>query len=222
VNVTLVIKTAIVVAAALGLGHIYLSYYRRDRSRTQHMLDGFLPLLGYPQVGRSPWGYERLQGTLDGDRVRIDLIPDSLITRTLPTLWLEVCLSRPHDAFLCVITLCNGMEYFADEVDEGTLLNTPDRWPEEVRARGKSPASLALLRSISGLDIAAYPHLKLLVFSETGLKVVMRAARGDVSQYRVLRSATFAEDSVKPELVDETVRLVRHLERTLDRGEEIA
>jgi hypothetical protein len=221
-DVTLVIKIAIVVAAALGLGYLYLAYYRRDRSKTRHMLDDFLPLLGSVQVARSPWGYERLQGTLDGDRVRIDLIPDSLITRTLPTLWLEVCLSRPFDAFLCVITLCNGMEYFADEVDEGTLLNTPDTWPEEVRARGKSPASLALLRRIAEIDIGAYPHLKLLVFSERGLKVVMRAARGDVSQYRVLRSATFAEDSVKPELVDETVRLVRHLERTLDRGEEIA
>jgi len=121
-----------------------------------------------------------------------------------------------------VITLCNGMEYFADEVDEGTLLNTPGTWPEAVRVRGKSPASVALLRRLADVDIGAYPHLKLLVFSEKGLKVVMRAARGDVSQYRVLRSATFAEDSVKPELVEETVRLVRHLERTLDRGEEIA
>ncbi len=221
-DVALIIKIALVVAAGLGLAYLYVKYYRRDRGRTQHMLDGFLPLLGDPQVGRSPWGYERLDGTLDGDRVRIDLLPDSLITRTLPTLWLELRMSRPYDAFLCVITLCNGMEYFADEVDEGTLLNTPQGWPEEARVRGKSPASLALLRRIADLDLSAYPSLKLLVFSEKGLKVVMRAARGDVSQYRVLRSATFAEDSVKPELVDETVRLVRHLERTLDRGEEIA
>jgi hypothetical protein len=222
VDVTLIIKIAVVVAAGLGLGYLYVKYLYRDRRRTQHMLDDFLPVLGEPTIGRSPWGYERLEGVLDGERVKIDLLPDSLITRTLPTLWLEVCLSRPFDAFLCVITLCNGMEYFADEVDEGTLLNTPSTWPEGVRVRGKSFASMGLLRRVADLDIGAYPHLKLLVFSETGLKVVMRAARGDVSQYRVLRSATFAEDSVKPDLVDETVRLVRHLERVLVRGEEIA
>ena len=221
-DVSLVIKIAIVVAAALGLGYVYLKYYDRHKSSKGHMLDGFLGVIGDAQVGRSPWGYERLLGTLDGDRVRIDLIPDSLITRTLPTLWLELCLCRPSDAFLCVITLCNGMEYFADEVDEGTLLNTPRTWPEAVRVRGKSNASVALLRDIAEVDLGAYPHLKMLAFSETGLKVVMRAARADANEYKVLRSATFAEDSVKPDLVEETIRLVRDLERTLARREEIA
>jgi hypothetical protein len=218
----LIIRIAIVVAAAIVLGYVYLAYFRRDRRSTQHMLDGFMNVIANPCVGRSPWGYERLDGTFDGARIKLDLIPDSLITRTLPTLWLEARIGRPHDAFLCVIVLCNGMEYFADEVDEGTLLSTPAEWPESVRVRGKSQASVALLRRLRAFDIDAYRDLKLLVFTETELKVVMRCARGDLSQYRVLRSATFPEDSVKPALVDETVRLLRDLERVLDRGEEIA
>jgi hypothetical protein len=221
-DVTLVVKIAIIVAAALVLGYIYVAYFRRDRSKTQHMLDGFLDVVDEAQVSRSPWGYERLHATLDGVPVDIDLIPDSLITRTLPTLWLEVRLARHYPAFLCAITLCNGMEYFADEVDRGSLLRAPREWPDSVRARGDSQASVALLRRLAGWDITAYPHLKMLAFSETGLKVVMRCARGDLTQYRVLRSATFPEDSVKPELVDETVRLLRDLERVQDCGEEIA
>ena len=221
-DVSLVIRIAIVVAAALGLGYVYLKYFRRDTAGRQHMLDDFLGYIDDPLVGKSPWGYERLDGTLDGDRARIDLVPDSLITRTLPTLWLELRLARPSEAFLCVITLCNGMEYFADEVDEGTLLNTPGTWPEGTRVRGKTPASMALLRRVADLDLGAYPHLKMLALTEAGIKVVMRAARGNITQYKVLRSATFAEDSVTSDLVDETVRLVRDLERTLDRGEELA
>lgn len=221
-DVSLVIKIGIVVAAALVLGYIYMAYFRRDRNRTQRMLDPVLGVVDDARVGKSPWGYERVEGFIDGSPVRIDLIPDSLITRTLPTLWLELRVARPQDAFLCVIVLCNGMEYFADEVDEGTLLATPAAWPESVRVRGTSQASVALLRRLRDFDIAAYHDLKLLAFSETGLKVVMRCARGDVPEYRVFRSASFPEDSVKPALVDETVRLLRDLERVLDRREEIA
>jgi hypothetical protein len=219
---SLMIRVAIVVAAALGLGYLYIAYFRRDRHKSQHMLDEFVGVVDAPVVTRSPWGYERLQGRLDGAPVHIDLIPDSLITRTLPTLWLEVRLARQYDAFLCVITLCNGMEYFADEVDEGTLLNTPRTWDETTRVRGTSQASVALLRQVAGLDLGAYPHLKLLAFDTGGLKVVMRCARGDLTQYRVMRSATFPEDAVPPSLVNETLSLVRDLERVLERGEEIA
>jgi hypothetical protein len=222
VDISLIIRLAIVVAAALVLSYVFVAYVRRDRHKTQHMLDHFLGVIDDARVGRSPWGYERMVGSLDGSAVKIDLIPDNLITRTLPTLWLELCIARPQEAFLCVIVLCNGMEYFADEVDEGTLLPTPAEWPESVRVRGTSQASVALLRRVRDFDIAAYHDLKLLVFSESGLKVVMRCARGDVPLYRVLRAASFPEDSVKPDLVDQTVRLLRDLEHALDRGEEIA
>jgi hypothetical protein len=221
-DASLLIRIAIVVAAALVLGYAFVGYLRRDRRKTGHMLDSFLGVVDDPVVGRSSWGYERLQGTLDGSRVEIDLIPDTLITRTLPTLWLELRLARPQEAFLCAIVMANGMEYFADEVDEGALLPTPTEWPESVRVRGTSQASVALLRRLRDFDIDAYPRLKLLVLNEKGVKVIMRCARGDLQLYRVLRSASFPEDSIGPDMVGETLGLLHDLERVLDRGEEIA
>jgi hypothetical protein len=218
----LAVRLAIVVAAALLLTYVFLAYVRRDRKKTQHMLDPFLNAIDHPQVGRSPWGYEFLEGSFGGRPVRVSLIPDSLITRTLPTLWLEVRWARPSDAFLCVITLCNGMEYFADEVDEGGLLVTPSTWPESVRVRGKGPASSALARRLNGFAIDAYKDLKMVSLSETETKVIMRCARGDLQLYRVLRSASFPEDSVKPELVEETVRVLRDIDRMLESEEEVA
>ena len=218
----LAVRITIVAAAALLLGYVFVAYFRRDRHKTQHMLDPFLGVLTDPHVGRSPWGYEFVEGSLDGRPARVSLIPDSLITRTLPTLWLEVRWARPHDASLCVIVLCNGMEYFADEVDEGALLSTPHQWPESVRVRGTSPASTALMRQLSGLDIDAYHDLKMVSLSEKETKVIMRCARGDLQIYRVLRSASFPEDSVKPELVNETVQVLRDIERLLEREEEVA
>jgi hypothetical protein len=133
----------------------------------------------------------------------------------LPTLWLELRWAQRHDAWLCVIVAANGMEYFAEDVDEGSRLDVPAGWPEGVVVRGKSWGSAALARRLRELDLTAYKDLKMITLSESETKVIMRCARADVSHYRVLRSADFPEDSVKPELVMETVRVVRDIERTL-------
>lgn len=220
-DASLAIRIAIVVAAALLLGWIARAFYRQDWSTNQHMLDAFLVVLGSPRVGRSPWGYECIDGTLDAYPARVSLLPDSLITRTLPTLWLEFRWARRHDAWLCVILAANGMEYFAEDVDEGNRLVAPAEWPEGVVVRGKGPESVSLARRLRDLDLSAYKDLKMITLSESETKVIMRCARGDVSRYRVLRSADFAEDSVTAELVTETVRVVRDVERTLRAAEEL-
>lgn len=219
---SLPVRIAIVAAAALLLGWLFLGYLRRDRYKMQHMLDAFLSVLDGPRVGRSPWGYEFVEGTFDGRPARVSLLPDSLVTRTLPTLWLELRWARPHDAWLCVILAANGMEYFADDVDEGTRLVSPGEWPEAVVVRGKGPQSVALARRLRHLDVTAYDDLKMFTLSATETKLIMRCARADVPHYRTLRSAEFPEDSVKPELVLETARVLRDIERTLDAGEEVA
>lgn len=221
-DTSLALRIAIVAAAALLLGWVARAFFREERGKNQHMLDVFLDALGSPRVGRSPWGYESIEGTLDGRPARVSLIPDSLITRTLPTLWLELRWARSHDAWLCVILAANGMEYFSEDVDEGNRLVSPAEWPKGVVVRGKSLESVALARRLRGLDLTAYKDLKMITLSESETKVVMRCARADVSHYRVLRSADFAEDSVKPELVTETVRVVRDIERTLRATEEVA
>ena len=95
------------------------------------------------------------------------------------------------------------MEYFADDVDEGPRLDL-DRatWPECVLVRGQGPGSAALARRLRGpRSHSAYEDLKMFTLSETETKVIMRCASGDVPFYRVLRSADFPEDAVKPELV---------------------
>ena len=141
-DVSLSLRIAIVVAAALLLGWVFLAYLRRDRTSMQHMLDAFLSVFGDPHVGRSPWGYQYVQGTLDGHPARVSLIPDALITRTLPTLWLELRWARQHDAWLCVVLDVNGMEYFAEDVDEGNRLVSPPGgragWLCAARTRGAS------------------------------------------------------------------------------------
>jgi hypothetical protein len=62
----------------------------------------------------------------------------------------------------------------------------------------------------------------MITITETETKVIMRCARAEVPLYRVLRAANFPEDAVKPELVSETLRVLRDIERKLGSGEEVA
>jgi GTP-binding protein Era len=87
VDTSLIIRLAIVVAAALVLGYVFVAYVRRDRHKTQHMLDHFLGVIDDARVGRSPWGYERMVGSLDGSAVKIDLIPDKQVLLETIALW---------------------------------------------------------------------------------------------------------------------------------------
>ena len=114
------------------------------------------------------------------------------------------------------------MEYFADDVDEGSRLGHAGRVAGGRGGAWQGPGSAALARRLSDLDLTAYNDLKMLTLSDTETKVIMRCARADVPHYRALRSADFPEDSVKPELVLETVQVLRDIERTLHAAEEVA
>ena len=100
--------------------------------------------------GAAPGATSSSRVRFDGSPARVSLLPDALITRTLPTLWLELRWARRHDAWLCVILAANGMEYFTDDVDEGNRLVSPAEWPEGVVVRGKSQGSVALARRLRG------------------------------------------------------------------------
>ncbi len=218
----LIVKIVIVAAAALLLGQLYLFLRRRDLGKRDHMLDAVAGALDGALVGRSSWGYETVAGTLDGRPARASLFPDSLVTRTLPTLWLDVSWEAPHAGWLCMLVAANGMEYFAEEVDHGARIPAPPGWPVGTVVRGKDERSAALARRLGALDPRDYRDLKMVLLTETSTRVVMRCARADATSYRVLRAADFAEDAVPPELVAQTVAALRDIERAIDEEEEVA
>jgi hypothetical protein len=186
------------------------------------MLDTFLPAVEGPSLRLSPWRYLNLQGRLDGRPARIDLIPDTLIPRALPTLWLQARWAGPHDGWLSVTKGWNGAEYFNEDTDAGTRLPRPASWPADTVVRGDDGGSLALLHRIEHLDLDAYPSLKQLVVTGDEVKVTLRCARGDRGVYRALRSGSFPADAVTPAIVAETLTVLRDIEKTLQLTEDVA
>ena len=215
VDFALLIKIAGAAAAGVLLTWRVCASYGREWREREHLLDTFLPSLQDVRVGRSPWGYPRVEGLLSGSLARFDLIPDTLVFRSLPTLWLQVRWARRHSARLCVTVEQTGTEFFETDDEVYSLLHTLARWPRNTDVRGQGD-SFSLLQQIERLDLTAYPSLKRLMVSENELKVTMRCARGDRLAYRVLRSAQFPPNAVSPELVAETLALLNDVEDTVN------
>lgn len=215
-------KVAVAAAGAMLLWWRLARARRREAEGRGHMLDAFLPVAEGPILRLSPWRYINLKGRLAGRPARIDLIPDTLVRRSLPTLWLQVRWARPHRGWLCVTTQWNGAEYFSDDADAGTRLVSPAAWPSHTMVRGHGQHSSALLHQIEDLDLRAYPSLKQLVFSGDEVRVVLQCARGDRAVYRVLRSGSFPADCVTPAVVDETMDVLRAVDRVLRLTKEAA
>lgn len=208
-------KLAAATAAALAPVLITWKGHSSERRQRIHMLDGFLGRLQTAKVGMSPWRYPVVQGALDASPVRVDLIPDTLVLRTLPTLWLQARWLKPHVGRLRVTVEPSGTEYMADDLGLTTRFAPPSGWSRTTEVCGSGSGSLLLLHELQRVDLAAFPSLKLIELTERELKVTMRCARGDRTTYRVLRSAKFAPDAVTPQLIDETLTLLRTVEETL-------
>lgn len=215
-------KIAVVVVAALLLWRRVATARSRQKQERDHMLDGFVPVLQGAQLGHTPWRYGNIEGWLDGRAARIDLLPDTLITRHIPTLWLRARWARPHEGWLCVTKDLNGAEFFSDDCERGTRLSPPAGWPANVEVRGSGSQSLALRQRLADLDLSAYPSLKQFVLTGSEVKLTMSAAHGDFSIYRVTRSAEFTADAVSPALIDETLALLRALDQHIPAAEEAA
>lgn len=213
-------KTAVVAAVALLLGWRLVAARDDERQTKEHMLDEFLPRIEDPVLGWSTWRCRRIDGRLDGRPVRVDLVPDTLVPRALPRLWLQIRWARPHEGDLCVTVDPIGTEFFSDDGEHGQRLVPPATWNARTGVRGGEGAR-ALLGRLAHLDLIEFPRLKQLTISPHELKATLFCAQGERQVYRVLRAAQFPADCVSPAVVSEALRAVRATEDVLAAEREV-
>jgi len=215
------LKIAVAAAAGLFLGWRFLAMYIQERGGRDHMLDGFFDYIAAARLSKSPWRMPRMEGLLDGSPVRVDLVPDTLVQRALPTLWLQILWERPQAGHLYVTIDPIGTEYMVeDEICAHSVLRTPPTWSPKTRVCGDGADSEGLLYRLASMDLTDYPDLKQLAVTERHLKVTLRSTRAEYSSYRFLRSANFAADAVTPQLIRESLDLLRAADRALEETEE--
>lgn len=182
------------------------------------MLRPCAPLLAEPIHGRDRTGYGTLRGRFAGFPVEVRLIPEALVFRRLPQLWLSVSLHRStgRSGTLDVLRRVTGGEFYAPGPELPARYPTPDGWPGETLVRGSRGAGDLLLRAGAPIaEILAEPRVKEVLLTPRGARIVSQLCQGERGAYLLLRENRFPISQVDPEylqpLLVQAAELVRQL-----------
>lgn len=196
--------TAVPLLALIAAGLALLVWLqRREKAafwqRRRALLADCLPLFEKVELSEGADGFPRLAGEIAGQRIRAELLPDTLTLRRLPQLWLSLTVMAPlpADAVLGALVRPSGNEFYARTPDLPLRLDSPKGFPDEVLVRGgpTAAASLALARrAMAGL--LADPKVKEVLAMPAGLRVIYQVAEGRRGQHLLLRQCDFGDVGV--------------------------
>lgn len=219
--VVLLLKILAATALAVLLLWRVLHYRREEHQGRETLLEPFTPRLEKPIPGKDALGYPTVRGSLDGGDLRLALFPDTLVLRTLPTLWLQATWSQPHGGRLRVTLNPSGGDYFTDPSGYTVRFAPPPSWELPAEICGAGSPSLQLLTRLDEVAPTAFPSLKEILVEEDFLRLTFRCARADRTTYRILRSARFEGGPLPVALVDEVLTALRTVEAALQDSEVI-
>jgi len=208
-------KVAAATLLAVLLGRWMFRTYRAARRQRLHALDALLPALDQAEVALTPARFPVARGRLDGSPIRVELVPDTLVLRALPVLWLEARWRRRHQGRLRLVLRPTGTEYFTANNVCRRRLPPPPGWAEPVEIWGEGGDAGEILRRLGALNLADFPSLKQVVITEQELRVTLRCKQGERAAYRVLRAAYFDEEPLEAAQVAQLLGALRTIERAM-------
>jgi len=187
----------VLLAALAGTGFLYLLYRRlqetRGRSRRRAaFLDEVQGLFSGGLRATNPDGYPRISGTYQGLTFDIQVVPDTLNIRKLPTLWLLVSLPEPMPvkATFDLMMRPRGVEMFSNHATLPVQMQVDTAFPDDCSIRTDAPLALPprelLLRHT---QIFRDGRAKELLISPKGLRIVWLAEEADRGQYLLFRDS---------------------------------
>jgi hypothetical protein len=174
--------------------------HRVVRRSRQSLLDQCANVLDGAELRYSPDGFPSLVGFHGGQRVHVELIPDTMVVRRLPQLWLSVTLldTLVNVPSLGVLVRPAGYEFYSLTGRLTYALDPPAAFPREVLVRGSDARTEPLLGRLSGQLAAnlADPRVKEIAITSKGLRIISQAAEGRRGEHLILRQAVFDGPSV--------------------------
>ncbi|MRI55474.1 hypothetical protein D8770_16135 [Methylobacterium sp. DB1607] len=191
--------------------------HRREAAWRAGLLDDCTGPLSEPRLGRDRAGFATLRGRVGPAVVDVRLVPDTLVHRRLPQLWLRVTLRMPleTEAVLDVLRRPAGAEFYAP--DQLPLrLPVPAAWPADTLVRGTVGADIPLACLTPVLSrILADPRVKEVLVTPDGLRLTVQASQGTRGAYVLLRGSRFPLSRLESDQLADTLRDGLDLARTL-------
>jgi hypothetical protein len=187
----------ILIAVAAVLASIAIRDHRRAVAMRRRMLDPCLGVLDDEEWSAGADGFPALAGRAYGLRVKVALVPDTMVVRRLPQLWLSVTLleDRPGAPSLSLLTRYTGNEFYAITPDLPVRIEPPADLPLDMLVRGDGAVAEALCLSLAPVlkSILGDACVKEIAMTAKGVRIVRQIAEGERGDHLLLRQAVFTD-----------------------------
>ena len=202
----------LLVILSLIMAAVYFLYQRLQLTTKQNravLFDNCDTLLDDSGKYCEKNGFPNLTGSYDGFNVNLKLVPDTIVMRKIPPLWLMVTIkanSRSHGCLDFVVRPQN-IEFYSPGWHWDGVFKTPKNWPQHSISKYKdSIASIEVLdkfvpqlfNDIKVKELLVTPEIVRITY------MVKQAVRGD---YMLMRGAIFDDQPVDN---DDVKRMIEH------------
>jgi len=198
------------IALAAVLANLAIRDHRRALASRRALLDPCRGVLGNECWSAGGDGFPTLDGARAGRAVTVALIPDTMVMRRLPQLWLSVTLKdrAPGAPSLSILARHRGNEFYAVTMDLPLRLEPPAGLPADIVVRGDGAAAQALCVDLVPVlaRLLADVKVKEITLTSNGVRITRQAAEGRRGEHLLLRQAVFDEAQVSPAELDQMLQ----------------
>jgi hypothetical protein len=175
--------------------------HRRAIATRRQLLDFCRGVLDEERWTAGDDGFPVIEGRACGQPVVAKLIPDTMVVRRLPQLWLSVTMKHriPHAPSLSIVARFTGNEFYAAALDLPQRIDPPIGFPLDVMIRGDGARAMRLCHDLGPAlaKVLADERVKEIILAPNGVRIVRQAAEGRRGEHLLLRQAVFDECKIQ-------------------------
>jgi hypothetical protein len=196
-----ILSTTLIALGVVGaVGALAAREHSLARSARHSLLDRCRHVLDDVEVRQGRDGFPSLVGRYRGRRVHVELIPDTMVPRRLPQLWISVTLldQLTDVPSLAVMVRPAGYEFYSLTGRLTECLDPTPGLPQEVLIRGSDAGAATLLEQLSAplAAVLSEPRVKEIAITAKGLRIISQAGEGRRGEHLLLRQAVFDDADV--------------------------
>ena len=180
----------------LGFAHRQAGHKRRD-ARAGYFAEA-AKLFDSVKTKVQPTGFARMTGHKNGHAFDLQVVQDSLTFRKLPALWVMVTLPEtlPVKATLNFMVRPSGNEPFSHFASLPQSLECPSFLPEGIAIRTDNAANIRANYLAKYAKLFDDQHIKELVISPQGIRLVILAEEADRGRYLIFRDSEMGAEPI--------------------------
>lgn len=175
--------------------------HRRAIASRRQLLDTCRGVIDDERWTAGDDGFPAVEGYACGRAVMAKLIPDTMVVRRLPQLWLSVTMkhSNPHAPSLSIVARFTGNEFYAAALDLPQRIDPPTGFPLDVMIRGDGARASRLCHDLAPAlaKVLADERVKEIILAQNGVRIVRQAAEGRRGEHLLLRQAVFDDCKIE-------------------------